>query len=278
MHKPLPKLEPLVDDLRNLNIGEFLKSTEFKRFCIEATLDEYWRSVFDHVERTRRHISVGFDHKKHDSLDALNLLLNDLYENYSDQFHLFIEGFLYKFSLWTTAPLNTSQLVEDLILLKCPDKTIKIITSLDTNNSTSVPKSEVPKVVDNSAKLELCINKMDESIRNSEFNLTLTYAYSSLEGIFKAYISAKIPSEKNLDELSKVSKIVKEHLKKHFQENEESFPEPMLNLISTITSAVSNARNNFSESHFGNDSDKRLAEFARDCTNSVGRLILKFLE
>lgn len=52
----------------------------------------------------------------------------------------------------------------------------------------------------------------------------------------------------------------------------------MINLISTIASAVSNARNQFSASHFDKESDKWLAEFARDCVNSNGRLIIKFVK
>ncbi len=34
----------------------------------------------------------------------------------------------------------------------------------------------------------------------------------------------------------------------------------------------------FSDSHFDGESDKWLAEFARDCVNSIGRLILKFIK
>ncbi|ASV30236.1 hypothetical protein [Maribacter cobaltidurans] len=106
----------------------------------------------------------------------------------------------------------------------------------------------------------------------------MTYAYSCLEGLFKAYIENNLPNKKEEYELSKLSKIVKSHLKEHFEENDEKFPEQMLNLIGTITNAVSNARNNFSESHFDKTSDRWLAEFVRDCVNSVGRLVLKFVK
>lgn len=278
MNEPIPELEPLVDNLKGLPIGDFLKSRDFKRFCIQAVIHDYWRSVYNHVKDNRYGFTVGLDYEAWDLEDTLTVVLNDLYKRYREKFFIFIEGLLFHYSKWTESEIDFSGIVEDLELLNVPSKTLQNVKSFDSKNRIAVPKSIVPKIIDSADKLELCINKMDESIRNSEFNLTLTYAYSSLEGIFKAYISAKIPSEKDIDELSKVSKIVKEHLKKHFQENEETFPEPMLNLISTITNAVSNARNNFSESHFGNDSDRRLAEFTRDCTNSVGRLILKFLE
>ena len=38
-----------------------------------------------------------------------------------------------------------------------------------------------------------------------------------------------------------------------------------------------NSRNGFSESHFGDDSQRWLALFARDLTNSIGRLMLNFM-
>lgn len=277
MNEPLPKLEPLSDNLKNLDVGEFLKSRDFKRYCIKAGLDDYWRSVYNHVKENRRYLSVGMDHEKYDSIDALILLMNDLYENYRNQFFPFIRDFIHNFSEWNKESFDTSEIEEDLELLNCPPDIVDFINSLGNHRDIAVPKSEVPIIIDDAKKLEECIDKMDRSIREEEFNLTLTYAYSSLEGIFKAYISHNIPEKKGESDLSKISKIVKEDLKRHFQENDKKFPEPMLNLIGTITNAISNARNNFSESHFDKQSDKWLAEFTRDCVNSIGRLILKFI-
>ena len=50
-------------------------------------------------------------------------------------------------------------------------------------------------------------------------------------------------------------------MKSDFDKKGIAYPEQMINLISTITNAVSNARNGFSESHFDRKSDKWLAEF-----------------
>ncbi|CAM1343201.1 HEPN domain-containing protein [Tenacibaculum amylolyticum] len=278
MNEPIPKLEPLSDNLKDLDIGEFLKSREFKRYCIKAGLDGYWRDLYNHVKNNRTYLSLGMDHEKYDSIDALNLLLNNLYQDYNNQFYNFIKDFLYAFSNWTNETLNLRKIVEDLELLNCPKEILEVVSNLDNFNTNAVPKSDIPDIVDNARKLEESLEKMDGSIRNNEFNLTLTYAYSCLEGIFKAYVENKQLPESSETELSKLSKAVKTNLKQHFEENGKKYPEQMLNLISTITNAVSNARNNFSESHFDKNSDKWLAEFARDCVNSIGRLILKFVE
>lgn len=278
MNDPLPILEPFADSLKKLNVGPFLKSRDFKRLRIQAGLEEHWRNTYNHVKNSRRVIYLEMDYEKYDSINTLNILMNDLIEKANDRFYLFIRDFLKTFSIWLNEPFDTTEIIEDLELLNCPTTIIEDVKKLDSTNKTAVPKLEIPNIIDNSDKLEECLRKMDESIRNEEFNLTLTYAYSSLEGIFKTYIFLKVPSQKDETELSKISKIVREDLKVRFLETDKKFPEPMLNLVGTITNAISNARNNFSESHFDKDSDKWLAEFARDCVNSIGRLILKFVK
>ncbi|RXS79823.1 hypothetical protein [Burkholderia pseudomallei] len=55
------------------------------------------------------------------------------------------------------------------------------------------------------------------------------------------------------------------------------FPEQIVNAIPTLTNAVANSRNGFSESHFADDAQKWLATFARDMTNSIGCLLLHFI-
>lgn len=119
---------------------------------------------------------------------------------------------------------------------------------------------------------------MEKTILNGEYNLTLTYAYSCLEGLFKAYIHSNISKISQESDWAKLSKLVKKNLVEYFNESEIQYPEKVIDLIGTITNAVSNARNSFSESHFDNDSDKWLAEFVKDCVNSIGRLILKFIK
>lgn len=44
-----------------------------------------------------------------------------------------------------------------------------------------------------------------------------------------------------------------------------------------LTNAIANSRNGFSEPHFGDDSQRWLALFARDLTNSIGRFMLNFI-
>jgi len=276
MNEPIPKLEPLSISLKNLDIGEFLKSREFKNNCINVGLDESWSKAYNIAKSNRTFFDIEMDHVKYDCIGGLNLLMNHFYEN-TDKFYLFIQDLINWFSEWTNEPLELNEIIEDLEILGCPDEITNFIVGLGRNDKISVPKSIVTADVWNSKKLEECLNKMDITIKDGEFNLTLTYAYTCLEGIFKAYIKNNVPESLEEDKLPKLARIVKTHLKEHFEKSDEKFSEPMLELIGTITNAVCNARNNFSESHFDKTSDIWLAEFARDCVNSVSRLVLKFV-
>ena len=77
--------------------------------------------------------------------------------------------------------------------------------------------------------------------------------------------------------MNQLAGIVRDYLKDLLISGSVNYPEQMLQLIPTITNAISNARNRYSESHFDRDADKSMAEFSRDCVNAIGRLIIKFI-
>lgn len=275
----LPKLEPLINSIKDFYIGEYLKSREFKRYLIQAGIDEFWRDEYENVKRNRTYVSFGMDHEKFDSIDTFTNVCNILYTENFENFFFFINDFLFTFQSWKKESLDLENVIEDLELLSAPKEILsKLNSQLNNYNSKPVENSTIEKHILNSKKLEKSILKMEESIKKKEYNLTLTYAYSCLEGIFKAYIYNNIDKNNKEIDLSKLSKKVKTHLIENFRENEIDYPEQILNLLGTITNAISNARNSFSESHFDNSSDEWLAEFAKDCVNSIGRLILKFIK
>ena len=278
MFDPNPKIEPLINDLKSIGIGNFLKTSKFKRFCIAIDFDQHWRETFNRAEKNRIFYSVGMDTDKHDSEDAFILVLNELYQNHNDFFYEFLHGTLALYRKWLKKDLDLSEIIEDIQILKPQEKFLLMFKDINEENTNSVPKSDIPKEIWNSKKLDEYLLKMDDSIRNSEFSLTLTYSYSCLEGLFKTFIAEKIPDKRNVTDLSQLSKIVRDYLKQTFKDNEQNYPELMLNLISTITNAISNARNSFSESHFDKESEKWLAEFSRDCVNSIGRLIITLIK
>ncbi len=278
MIEPISKLKALNEDLKALELGEFLKSNNFHRMCVKLEIDEFWQSVYRDAKDARTFYSLGMDVEAYDSEQAIVIALNIIFQNHYKDFFSFFITLLTTYSDWKKEDLFIDDFREDLLLLGASAQVIKELEKLAYRFSQQVPKTIVPSDVWNYNKLEEVVRDMDKSITNERFNLTITYAYTCLEGIFKAYVQQHLPEHKSVDKLNSLSTLVRDHLKKRLNDENRAYPEQILNLIPTITNGVSNARNEFSESHFDNQSEKWLAEFCRDCVSSVARLILKFVD
>ena len=84
------KIQPLVEDLRAALSGEFLTSTEYKRWLVEKDLDETWAQCVAYVKGERRYIMIGFNHDASDAKDALGVILNLIFEHQRKQLPAFI--------------------------------------------------------------------------------------------------------------------------------------------------------------------------------------------
>lgn len=156
-----------------------------------------------------------------------------------------------------------------------PEKVKKLEEYLD--DMPTGPIAAIPKNVWNSDRLTKYLEEMDKSINDKKFNYTLTLAYTCLEGFYKSFIRRCIPDKADIKDLNPMAKIVREYVKTYHSEKKIEYPEQILNLITTITNAISNSRNSFSESHFNEVAQEWLAEFVRDCVNTIVRLLLKFV-
>jgi hypothetical protein len=246
--------------------------------CVKLEIDEFWQSVYRDAENARTFYSVGMDVEAYDSEQAIIIALNIIFQNHYSDFFTFFQTFLITYSDWKKEDIYIDDFREDLLLLGASPQVITELEKLAYRFSQQVPKMIIPSDVWNYNKLEEVVRDMDKSITDERFNLTITYAYTCLEGIFKAYIQQHLPEHNSVDKLNSLSTLVRDHLKQRLNDENRAYPEQVLNLIPTITNGVSNARNGFSESHFDNQSEKWLAEFCRDCVSSVARLILKFVD
>lgn len=140
----------------------------------------------------------------------------------------------------------------------------------------AVPVTVVPVDIWNSEKLNKNLKDIDQAIDAHQYNRATTLSYTCLEGLYKAYVRKHVSGQAGLTDLIPLCKVVKEDISKKLQA-QGSFPVEIVNAMPTLTNAIANSRNGFSESHFGDDSQRWLALFARDLTNSVGRLMLNFM-
>ncbi len=150
------------------------------------------------------------------------------------------------------------------------------IRSVVFGGGSAVPTTIIPQNLWSSEKLNLSLKDIDNAIDAQQFNRAVTLAYTCLEGLYKAYVRENIADQAHVADLMPLSKLVKDHISDELRKK-GNYPEQIVNSIPTITNAVANSRNGFSESHFDKDANKWLAIFARDLTNSIGRLLLHFV-
>jgi hypothetical protein len=140
----------------------------------------------------------------------------------------------------------------------------------------AVPTTVVPVDLWNSEKLNNSLKDIDYAIDAHHYNRATTLSYTCLEGLYKAYVRKHVPDQAGLTDLMPLCKVVKDDISKKLQA-QSPFPVEIVNAMPTLTNAIANSRNGFSKSHFGDDSQRWLALFARDLTNSIGRLMLNFM-
>ena len=153
---------------------------------------------------------------------------------------------------------------------------IDAIKEIVFGGGNAVPTTVVPMDLWNSEKLNNSLKDIDNAIDSQQYNRATTLAYTCLEGIYKTYIHKHVPARSELTDLVQLCRVVKDDITEKLK-LQGAFPEQIVNAIPTLTNAVANSRNGFSESHFAGDSEKWLALFARDLTNSIGRLMLHFI-
>jgi hypothetical protein len=153
---------------------------------------------------------------------------------------------------------------------------IDAIRAIVFGGSHAVPAIVVPTDLWNSEKLNNSLRDIDSAIDSQQYNRATTLAYTCLEGLYKTYIHKHVPARSELTDLIQLCRVVKDDITEKLK-SQGDFPEQIVNAIPTLTNAVANSRNGFSEAHFAGDSQKWLALFARDLTNSIGRLMLHFL-
>lgn len=153
---------------------------------------------------------------------------------------------------------------------------IDVIRDVVFGGGYAVPTTVVPLDLWNSEKLNNSLKDIDYAIDAQHYNRATTLAYTCLEGLYKTYVRKHVPAKAALSDLIPLCKVVKDDITEKLM-TRGPFPEQIVNAIPTLTNAVANSRNGFSESHFADDSHKWLAVFARDMTNSIGRLLLHFI-
>jgi hypothetical protein len=152
-----------------------------------------------------------------------------------------------------------------------PHKSHELLSML--GGEAAAPRAAVPDHIWNADRLNRTLEDIDSCITAGRHERAITLSYTCLEGFFRAFIDNRIPDKKEVRELVSMSREIQRYLKS----NIPAYPDEALKLINHIAHTVDRTRNGFSESHFGNEAEKWLSTFVRDCVNSSIRLLLSFM-
>jgi hypothetical protein len=152
-----------------------------------------------------------------------------------------------------------------------PQKTAELNTIL--MGEATAPIATVPEHIWNADRLNGYLEDIDASITSGNHKRAISLSYTCLEGFFRAFIQHNMPDKIHITEIIALAKEIQRYLKDTIPD----YPDEALKLINHIAHTIDKTRNSFSESHFGNEAEKWLSNFIRDCTNSAIRLLLSFM-
>ena len=126
----ISKLQPLIEDLERIIPGEFLTSTEYKRWLVEHNLDEVWEQCVSYVRHHRSFFMVGFNHDAADSVDAMGYFINLIFNQKRKLLPSFLHDLLSFYSDNQTVYINTSDIEKDLLAVGFSKDEVSVLDSI----------------------------------------------------------------------------------------------------------------------------------------------------
>lgn len=195
-----PKIKPLYRDLKDLNIGIYLASTDFDRYALKNGINYIWNKAIETYDRenTVMFITVT-DTTTWDREEALRILMNWSIRSSQLEFNAIIFTIIRGFIEWSSKILILDNVFEDLTLAGLPVEKINELTNLH-----STRKNLITTIDESFVKLE---NKQNVTAHDNyiESKRTAWIDQIALGGTEGALVDIKnYASEKNDLSLVKV--------------------------------------------------------------------------
>src|SRR5690606_33606331 len=126
---------------------------------------------------------------------AFCYLINSLFKENKSLIHTISYTIIEGIVEWKSEPMSLWNIVQDLNVIDCPSEILDALCELEKKYRSNGVRSLLDIAVNDSEKLRNCIQKMDEAIVSGNYGLTLTYAYTTLEGLFKGFIMKMRPKD-----------------------------------------------------------------------------------
>jgi hypothetical protein len=152
------QIKPLVANLLRINLGRYLKTSDFDHLMLEYDYDKLWEQARKVVRDSSNVVILGFD-SSGDYEEAYQLVLNALFQN-KKEFFDFLELTLSNFVQWDKGRTDISKVLINLESLGMPTERVQSLKQV-YSNLLLVTTSSVP---DKSPTFEKTEIKVDQKL------------------------------------------------------------------------------------------------------------------
>lgn len=209
-------INPLIKDLKNLCLGNYLKSSSFERYLVTEKINQPWQSFYDNAYN--ENVVIGFDTEGRVCEMAFYNMLNNFFEQIENKFYSLILGVLTNFKIYKKEPIDLSEIIADIEILSPPEDTLEALKQLgqDYNEPTKVSmetseKKEYRSVSDTNPKTKIFISHATNDAAYVEKLVTLLEHI----GLQKEHIFCSSIPEYGIP----LGKDIFDYLKNEFQEH-----------------------------------------------------------
>lgn len=119
-----PDIKPLIANLLRINIGSYLKTSDYDHLALEHNFDQLWESANKEIRRRSNVVFLGFDNSG-DYEEAFQLILDTLWSQDRNGFYNIMELTLKDFIRWDKGKTDLSKILQNLEKLDMPQSQLE---------------------------------------------------------------------------------------------------------------------------------------------------------
>lgn len=119
-----PDIKPLIANLLRINIGSYLKTSDYDHLALEHNFDQIWESANKEIRNRSNIVLLGFDNSG-DYEEAFQLILDTFWSQDKNGFYNIIELTLKDFIRWDKGKTDLSKILQNLEKLNMPQSQLE---------------------------------------------------------------------------------------------------------------------------------------------------------
>ena len=265
-------IKDLIEELFFLIPNKFFDSKEFHEDCKNSPFGNYWRLFLIFQESNTSFLACKNNIDK--ARDAMKLLCEKTYEGGVNSLYELVLMTIRSYCIHNKTKLDLSKLRQHMLYMGVGD-----CTDLDVYSFSAVDNFDFENGRLNVPRMQELQRKINTAISNGDYNGCNTCCYTLLEGLFKCYCKY-YNIDVSKDEICNLAgdvkaDIIKRHPNAKFVDYSVG---DFTKIIAKLADRVKKSRDNSSDSHYSEMSDKVTSLFLRDLVFSVCNFISNVVE